>query len=347
MRHHLLIPIFLLSAGCVSVPTGPDLQERIDASTAIQTIRATEAGAYSVEEKTEIFRRRTLDWYIPGEGLRRYPEAVPDVEATAAWLAILALEGQEQPAAAVLEDLVRFDDINGGRDGCVCFSRLEADAHTNVYVQILWTYILVDRHLPGLRGPVRAHGALMVDRWQSLGWVMHDASGGPVPGAVLFEGPTGSLNPSEVASWLLFCEVGRLWGDESLRDRCRQELRQNCGRRWQTGALCVSVPGIFFPSHSSVWLNFWKIHGLSMLDSDYRTDLAHLGEVTWAECNPVWRLLSLDGDGEIPAPNALRSAQEALEEWPITLDGRETLNSWDDSLPRRVRLVKAEVEMEA
>jgi len=187
-----------------------------------------------------------------------------------------------------------------------------------------------------------AAGALyrLVSNYAAQGWCQRYDDGTEVPGTRL-----NPLEPGDALTLLLFLEAGEALGLCVETDR--EALRR------VAAVQCVSLPGLFIPTHSSVWLTWLKLDALCRIKPEEYQPLAeNLWQATQAESNPLWGALAerCGVEGAVPWKQGERgntaAGSSALCSAPLFLDDSETINS-HRPLNFRVRWIKNRFELEA
>ncbi|MBS3091448.1 hypothetical protein J4217_03320 [Candidatus Pacearchaeota archaeon] len=351
-----------------------DLEQRIAASREIIQERKLEAKSLSTREKADYFEKRILNeliifpYYIIPEDIEKGKPKLGHIEATMHFLSALAYKyaatkdaETEVLASKVISSIIEMDRANG-LDGYLPFKVANEDGnlmqtineiHPNVYLQLFFSYVSAKRlfNSSEISEKISFHSSLIASYFLRNDFVLRDNRGNVM-------GPGHSVGYNNLKSTGITSHVDNLGGlsliesclyliDKEKNPALIQQLEKqkkyflrklNTNDKMQ--ALSFKFLFMEFPTQSTHWLSFLSLHS-DIISSDkkcYRVALKRLFWATREQHNPLFDALYLDSGFNINNRNREKLTNEidfCLRTYPLTLNNREILNSFDLSIERR------------
>jgi hypothetical protein len=333
--------VAMLSTGCavlVQPRSGPELAESAARTQATVDARRREALSKGLRDKATVFETRVRENFMTPHGLVcRLPDAPGDLEATAHYLAAMAMKvGASQDAAGHVGANCAFQgllalEISSSQPGYLPRYLASNDpVHANSYTQLYFGLIMAHRYCPELRRDISALSdriaRYLLDHDLRL---VHPQTGDMDPYSDL-QPRRVEVSRSRVLDSLVFLEAARhLTVDDDIRRELRiwmaQAIDYDYPYRIQISHL--QLPGLKLPSHASDWLNMLRLYTLVQVSEnlDYRRALDRLYRSQSREHNALFAAMMGDHD----------EAELSLAGFPLALDNREMMNSPLPDVPEK------------
>ena len=235
---------------------------------------------------------------------------------------------------------------------------MKNNVHINVYSQLLFAYthayLLFED--PELKQMIQDHVLLISEYFLENDFVLKNEKGEIMRYSDLSP-KSFTFKKNRQLDLLLILESGLVILDETgfnMEDfRSKKKELLDRYKYYQSIQRLHLKIGIFeFPSHSSDWLNFLKLHALISLtdEENYKNAFMNLYKSQQREENPLFQAMYLDIKEDIsPEEKELveKSSNYYLSTFPLNLSNAEIINSHNKDIQKKIRFIKLKKVVEA